>query len=54
MRLWNSQYVEYGYVQEPGLLIYRIHFCIHLYTAISGKVVGKSASDNPERYCGWF
>ena len=24
------------------------------YTAISRKVVGKSASDNPERYCGWF
>ena len=25
-----------------------------LYTAISGKVVGKSVRDNPERYCGWF
>ena len=24
-----------------------------LYTAISRKVVGKSARDNPERYCGW-
>ena len=24
------------------------------YTAISKKVVGKSARDNPERYCGWF
>ena len=24
------------------------------YTAISRKVVGKSASDNPERYCGGF
>ena len=23
-------------------------------TAISRKVVGKSASDNPERHCGWF
>ena len=23
-------------------------------TAISRKVVGKSALDNPERYCGWF
>ena len=23
------------------------------HTAISGKVVGKSARDNPERYCGW-
>jgi len=25
-----------------------------LYTATSRKVVGKSARDNPERYCGWF
>ena len=25
-----------------------------LYTAISKKVVGKNARDNPERYCGWF
>ena len=24
------------------------------YTAISRKVVGKRARDNPERYCGWF
>ena len=24
------------------------------YTAISGKFVGKSARDKPERYCGWF
>ena len=23
-------------------------------TAVSRKVVGKSARDNPERYCGWF
>jgi len=23
-------------------------------TAISRKVVGKSARDNPEKYCGWF
>ena len=26
----------------------------NLYTAISRKVVGKSARDNPERHCGWF
>ena len=26
----------------------------HLQTAISRKFVGKSAGDNPERYCGWF
>ena len=25
-----------------------------LYTAISRKVVGKSARDNPERFCGWL
>ena len=25
-----------------------------LYTAVSRKVVGKSARDSPERYCGWF
>ena len=24
------------------------------HTAISRKVVGKSAHDNPERHCGWF
>ena len=24
------------------------------FAAISRKVVGKSARDNPERYCGWF
>ena len=24
------------------------------FTAISRKVVGKSARDNPERHCGWF
>ena len=26
----------------------------NVYTAISGKVVGKSARHNLERYCGWF
>ena len=26
----------------------------NIYTAISRKVVGKSARDNPERHCGWF
>ena len=25
-----------------------------MHTAISRKVVGKSARDNPERHCGWF
>ena len=28
--------------------------CSMVYTAISRKVVGKSARDNPERYCGWL
>ena len=27
---------------------------VKLYTAISRKVVGKSARDNPERHCGGF
>ena len=27
---------------------------LSLYTAISRKVVGKSARDNPERHSGWF
>ena len=28
--------------------------CLLSHTAISRKVVGKSAHDNPERHCGWF
>ena len=28
--------------------------CRLLNTAVLRKVVGKSARDNPERYCGWF
>ena len=27
---------------------------LHSYTAVSSKVVGESARDNLERYCGWF
>ena len=27
---------------------------VELYTAVSRKVVEKSARDNPERYYGWF
>ena len=30
------------------------HHYSPLYTAISRKVVGKSARDNPERYCRWL
>ena len=36
---------------KVGRLIYT---CILVYTAISRKVVGKSACDNPERHCGGF
>ena len=31
-----------------------VPFLSKLYTASSRKVVGKSARDHPERYCGWF
>ena len=31
-----------------------LRLSVNLYTAISRKVIGKSARDNPERYCGWF
>ena len=38
------------------LLIASLHEFIKRgsHTAISRKVVGKSARDNPERHCGWF
>ena len=32
--------------------VYYLFFVV--YTAVSRKVVGKSARDNPERHCGWF
>ena len=31
-----------------------LFYCSVQYTAISRKVVGKSARENPERYCGWL
>ena len=37
--------------------VFHVHSTYHfheVYTAISRKVVGKSARDNPEGYCGWF
>ena len=37
-----------GPKQEILITIYTV------YTAISRKVVGKSARDNPKRYCGWL
>ena len=30
------------------------NFACRSYKAVSRKVVGKSARNNPERYCGWF
>ena len=33
---------------------FHIERYIDRYTAISRKVVGKSAGNNPERHCGWF
>ena len=44
---------------EPGTTGLRIQPADHSVTLpriqlISRKVVGKSAHDNPERYCGWF
>ena len=39
-----------------GLFVYRPKWQISLrfHTAISRRVVGKGARDNPKRYCGWF
>ena len=36
------------------LLYFKVLSAVSLYTAVSRKVVGKSARDKPERYCGWF
>ena len=41
-------------VTSKGRDVYPSDGLRHQYTAISRKVVGKSARDNPERYCGWF
>ena len=35
-------------------IVMHVQSCCFAYTAISRKVVGKSARDNPERYCGWL
>ena len=34
--------------------LHSAHQLYSVYTAISRKVVEKSARDNRERYCGWF
>ena len=39
---------------EDRLELSRVDCSLIVYTAISRKVVGKSARDNPDRYCGWF
>ena len=50
--IWKKPAVVYasGPVASIGVIVTGIR----KYTAISRKVVGKSARDNPERYCGWF
>ena len=40
-------------IGKTSFIVYAVSKVL-LYTAISRKVVGKSARDNPERYCGWF
>ena len=37
-----------------GNQLFQLLNYVSSYTAISRKVVGKSARDNPERHCGWF
>ena len=50
--IWKKPAVIYasGPVASIGVIVTGIR----KYTAIARKVVGKSARDNPERYCGWF
>ena len=43
---------EYSYALKNTLAKCKLNS--KSYTAISWKVLGKSACDNPERYCGWF
>ena len=43
---------EYSYALKNTLAKFKLNS--KSYTAISRKVFGKSACDNPERYCGWF
>ena len=37
----------------PASFVQNVSFSF-VYTAILRQVVGKSARENPERYCGWF
>ena len=54
----NTMFI-FRYFSNDVLLV-SVSTCVELfarscmYTAISRKVVGKSARDNHERYCGWF
>ena len=41
-------------ISSSKCILYIVTQSALLYTAISRKVVGKSARDKPERYCGWF
>ena len=44
----------FGLQVHLGLHVQYMFLHVHSYTAISRKVVWKSARDNPERHCGWF
>ena len=52
IRLNSTEFIpETNYPSETGTSTRIIRL---LYTAISRKVVGKSARDNPKRHYGWF
>ena len=48
-----SRAIFSGYSRRVSMIVYSSRGII-LYAAISRKVVGKSARDKPEWYCGWF
>ena len=53
MRIWF--YIK-SHLKNENLILHQepLGAVLQLYTAVSRKVVGKSARNNPERYCGWF
>ena len=51
-KFWGVNKVNYGLYENSELKKIPVQRRTH--TAISRKVVGKSARDNPVRYCGWF
>jgi len=56
LKVWISLtclYVKEFAVRTLGSIVQTVwNWC--MYTAISRKIVGKIARDNPERYCGWL